>query len=92
MVDRFLHFFEELRQPQLHVQCVIILERAVCSLKAIICRGEPNLEPLKPIPKLRIYLGFLDIFHHYCQLPIESVVGLAEALHIPELPWGCCKL
>ena len=36
MADRFLHFLEELRQAQLHMHGAIILEKAVCSLKAII--------------------------------------------------------
>ena len=92
MGDGFLHFFEELSQPQLYMQSIVILERAVRSLKAVVGGGETILKTLKPIPKVRIYPGLLDIFNYFPQLLSMAVVVLEEGPCIFELCWTCGKL
>ena len=92
MRDGFLHFSEELSQPQLHMHGIVILERAICSLKAVVGGGETILKALVPIPKVRIYPGFLDIFNYPPQLLSMTVVGFEEGPRIFELRWTCGKL
>ena len=92
MGDGFLHSFEELSQPQLYMQSIVILERAVRSLKAVVGGGETILKTLKPIPKVRIYLGLLDIFNYSPQLLSTAVVVLEEGPCIFKLHWTCGKL
>ena len=92
MGDGFLHFFEELSQPQLYMQSIVILEREVHSLKAIVGGRGTILKALKPIPKVRIYPSLLDVFNYFPQLLNTTVVGLEEGPCIFELHWTCTKL
>ena len=92
MGDGVLHCLEELSQPQLYMKSIVILERAVCSLKAVVGGGVTILKALKPIPKVRIYPSFLEILNYPPQLLRTTIVGFAEGSRIFELHWTSGKL
>ena len=85
-------FFEESSQPQIYMQSIAILERAVRFLKAVVGGGKTILKALEPIPKVRIYLGLLDILNYSPQLLSTAIVSLEESPCIFELCWTCGKL
>ena len=64
---------------------IATLERAIRPLKAVFGGGETILKALVPIPKVRIYPGFLDIFNYPPQLLSMTIVGFEEGPRIFEL-------